>query len=76
MASAATVLSAENPLSELVTKALTRKEPSCNYQGELLPAEAFDYLARHGGMLVDVRTVPEWQFVGVPDNQGLQGFHG
>ncbi len=38
-----------------------------------MPAEAFEYLVKHGGMLVDVRTVPEWQFVGVPDLVGCKG---
>lgn len=36
--------------------------------GELTSAEAFEVLkAEPDAVLVDVRTVPEWQFVGVPD---------
>ena len=36
--------------------------------GEVTSAEAFEMLKTDGNaVLVDVRTVPEWQFVGVPD---------
>lgn len=36
--------------------------------GEVTSAEAFEMLkSEQGAALVDVRTVPEWQFVGVPD---------
>ena len=73
MGSSATTTMPENALSELISKASTRKSPGCSYQGEILPVEAFDYLVREGGMLVDVRTVPEWQFVGVPDLTGCRG---
>lgn len=42
------------------------------YAGDLTSAEAFKVLeAEPEAVLVDVRTVPEWQFVGVPDLQGL-----
>ena len=38
------------------------------YAGDVTPAEAWDALERDAdAMLVDVRTRPEWQFVGVPD---------
>lgn len=38
------------------------------YAGDLTPREAWDLLARErGAVLVDVRSRPEWSFVGVPD---------
>jgi rhodanese-related sulfurtransferase len=37
------------------------------YRGDILPAEAFQRLqANPNAVLVDVRTQPEWTFVGVP----------
>lgn len=37
------------------------------YKGDLDPAESFARLrASRNGWLVDVRTLPEWQFVGLP----------
>ncbi len=39
-----------------------------DYAGDLSSVEAFERLkADPNAVLVDVRTVPEWQFVGVPD---------
>lgn len=73
MASAAPLATDQNPLSELLSAASARKNPHTNYQGEILPAEAFAYLVREGGVLVDVRTVPEWQFVGMPELEGCKG---
>jgi rhodanese-related sulfurtransferase len=38
------------------------------YAGDLSPSEAWENLkANKKAVLVDVRTMPEWQFVGVPD---------
>ena len=73
MVSSAAANTAAHPLPELVGKALQRKQPGTSYQGEITPIEAFEYLTTTGGMLVDVRTVPEWQFVGVPDTAGCKG---
>jgi rhodanese-related sulfurtransferase len=42
------------------------------YAGDLDPEAAWDLLAREpGAVLVDVRTEPEWAFVGVPDVTAL-----
>ncbi len=42
------------------------------YAGDRSPADTYAALkADAGAVLVDVRTVPEWQFVGVPDLAGL-----
>lgn len=41
--------------------------------GEVSSSEAWDALkAQKDAVLVDVRTLPEWAFVGVPDLQQLQ----
>lgn len=38
-----------------------------NYKGDVLPAEAFEHLSSNPeAVLIDVRTLPEWAFVGVP----------
>ena len=42
------------------------------YAGDVMPADAFAALGNDGdAVLVDVRTEPEWRFVGVPDLSGL-----
>ncbi|MBC6439559.1 MAG: rhodanese-like domain-containing protein [Rhodospirillales bacterium] len=42
------------------------------YAGDVLPAEAYAALQTdNAAVLVDVRTEPEWQFVGVPDLSGI-----
>lgn len=43
-----------------------------SYAGDLRPSEAWDMLARDAdAALVDVRSRPEWTFVGVPDLTAL-----
>lgn len=42
------------------------------YAGDLTPEEAYEFLGEHPAYLVDVRTVPEWQFTGVPDVSSTQ----
>jgi rhodanese-related sulfurtransferase len=43
------------------------------YAGDLSPRETWERLAREtAAQLIDVRTVPEWNFVGVPDLASLQ----
>lgn len=73
MGATAASIASGNLLSELISLASKRKNPVSGYIGELLPHEVFNYLVKEGGMLVDVRTVPEWQFVGMPDIQGAKG---
>lgn len=42
------------------------------YAGDLRPAEAWALLEKEpGAVLVDVRTLPEWNFVGLPRLDGL-----
>ena len=43
-----------------------------SYAGDVSPKEAWEILAKEpGAVLVDVRTRPEWGFVGVPDLRNL-----
>ncbi len=42
------------------------------YAGDVSPREAWEMLeVKEDAILVDVRTVPEWQFVGLPDLAAL-----
>jgi len=63
----------DNASSELFSKANARKLGGLNYAGELSASEAYELLQNVGGLLVDVRSVPEWQFVGTPDVSATQG---
>mgnify|MGYP001287883057 CR=1 FL=1 len=39
-----------------------------SYAGDLTPQEAWEMLSEQSNvLLVDVRTVPEWNYVGIPD---------
>lgn len=50
----------------------TAPSPS-GYAGDLSPRESWDLLSTDAqGQLVDVRTVAEWNFVGVPDLSSLK----
>lgn len=43
-----------------------------DYAGDLSPKQAWEMLAGDAkALLVDVRTLPEWMFVGVPDLRSL-----
>lgn len=57
-------------ISKILTNAAGRaKESSLPYTGALLPEEAFALMQKGGARLVDVRTRPEWEYVGrVPDS--------
>ena len=45
---------------------------TANYAGDVSPREAWKTLSSdEKAVLVDVRTVPEWSFVGVPDLSAL-----
>ena len=51
---------------------MTTRSTSGNYAGDLVPQEAWELLMSDPeALLVDVRTVPEWTFVGMPDLAGL-----
>ena len=45
---------------------------SPDYAGDIASAEAWEILTRDpGAQLIDVRTIAEWNFVGLPDIGGL-----
>lgn len=47
--------------------------PSHEYAGDLGPVEAWELMAQDpAAQLIDVRTVAEWSFVGLPDLSGFQ----
>jgi rhodanese-related sulfurtransferase len=51
----------------------TGSSSSMGYAGDLSARETWERLAREAAaQLIDVRTVPEWNFVGVPDLASLQ----
>jgi rhodanese-related sulfurtransferase len=51
----------------------TESSSSVGYAGDLGPRETWERLSREAAaQLIDVRTVPEWNFVGVPDLAPLQ----
>ena len=51
----------------------TGSSSSMGYAGDLSPRETWERLAREtAAQLIDVRTVPEWNIVGVPDLASLQ----
>ena len=38
------------------------------YEGDCTPEQSWEILENHEkSFLIDCRTIPEWQFVGVPD---------
>ncbi len=48
-------------------KASARRAAPAEYAGDVSPQDAWDYLRTYPALLVDVRTHPEWLFVGMPD---------
>ncbi len=54
---------------EAVHKLAARRiGPAAGYAGDVTPEEAWRLLEEEGNaVLVDVRTQPEWAFVGMPD---------
>jgi rhodanese-related sulfurtransferase len=60
-------LSCDDSLSQLVDKAAQRRASGLYYSGEVSPQESFDYISKNPSIIIDVRTGPEWQFVGIPD---------
>lgn len=64
---AAAIEKAESPLAALLAQAADHKVSGSPYAGDVSPSQAYNYLLKQNGALVDVRTTPEWQFVGTPD---------
>ncbi len=66
-------VSATPDLDLLLAKSSANLLGGLNYAGEVSPEEAFGFVKDNAAVVVDVRTVPEWQFVGVPELKGTQG---
>jgi len=60
-------LSCDNALQILAEKASQQKNGDFDYAGEVSSTDAFNYVRDNYSVIVDVRTAPEWQFIGVPD---------
>ena len=60
-------LSSGDALQYLINKAAQQRVANLDYAGEVSPQEAFDYASNNPVVIIDVRTAPEWQFVGIPD---------
>jgi len=63
----------EAAVAELAIQAAAHKVVGMAYGGDISPEEAFAFLKHNDAILVDVRTVPEWQFTGVPDVSATRG---
>jgi rhodanese-related sulfurtransferase len=60
-------------LPQLTALAEERRARQLAYAGELTPQEVFSYIRQHPAVVVDVRSLPEWQFTGVADTAQTQG---
>lgn len=70
-----TTSSLQNTLAQdLFTRAEERCQLPDAYAGDVLPQEAWDYIKEaKDAYLIDVRTAPEWQFVGLPNLDNAAG---
>jgi rhodanese-related sulfurtransferase len=59
-------------LAQLAAHAAQHRLNDLPYGGEVSPKEAYAFMEVQPALLVDVRTVPEWQFVGTPDVSATQ----
>lgn len=64
--------SADQDLAQLLPGLPAKKIAGLDYAGDVLPEDLFAYIQHHAAIVVDVRTLPEWQFTGVPDLQGTE----
>ena len=65
--------SSELAVEQLVSLASSNRKGQLAYAGDIAPEEAFAFIKAHSAVVVDVRTLPEWQFTGVPDLASTQG---
>ncbi len=59
-------------LDALMALAAQHSAGGLHYAGDVSPQAAYAYLENNPGVLVDVRTTAEWQFVGTPDLSATQ----
>ncbi len=60
-----------NEPAELLSKAAPARK-GLNYCGDIAPEDAYEFIRSNPALVIDVRTMPEWQFVGVPDLHGTK----
>lgn len=60
-------------LEDLLAAASSRKHTGLPYAGDITSEEAYQFLLANEGLLLDVRTPPEWQFTGMPDITATKG---
>ncbi|MBY0408035.1 MAG: hypothetical protein K2Q01_10110 [Rickettsiales bacterium] len=58
---------ATHDITQLYAQASANRLGGLDYAGEVSPEEAFAFVQANPALVVDVRTAPEWQFVGMPD---------
>jgi hypothetical protein len=58
---------APQSLALLLQRASARLPMGGTYAGEVTPSETWNFIQQNTSWVVDVRTQPEWQFVGVPN---------
>lgn len=73
MGQANPVIPAEQALSNLMSRADAARTGDAPFAGNVTPAEAYAFLKAHPAIVIDVRTLPEWQFTGIADLAGTQG---
>jgi rhodanese-related sulfurtransferase len=64
---------AEETPTALLPQTTASSAGDLRYAGDVTPQDAYSFLESHHAILVDVRTIPEWQFTGVPDISGTKG---
>lgn len=60
-------------LSQLLQQAAAGRAQGLAYAGEVTPTEVYRYIQAEPALVVDVRTLPEWQFTGLPALEGTKG---
>jgi len=69
----AVAVSATPELELLLAKSSANLLGGLDYAGEVAPEDAFAFVKSAVAVVVDVRTQPEWQFVGVPELRDTRG---
>lgn len=57
----------DSPLAALVELGAENTIQNLPYGGDIAPEAAYEFMLNHPAVVIDVRTLPEWQFVGLPD---------
>jgi len=63
----------QNAPTELLSRVIAHRAGELPYAGDIAPEDAYAFLNDHFAVLVDVRTLPEWQFTGAVDLTATKG---